>query len=320
MKKKIYFLAPKNKWGTYFYYKEISEYLIRNNSDIYDIKFCNTFIDYIKLHFIKSDIIFSIIPFLFKPLFTKRFIFNLHWNYKIERKNKWLWVKLLYFTEVNFWFSDKIILTSYYLADKLNFREKYNKKIKILPNFIDNKNFDFWDKEYDELRYKILTITNFTFLNKWKWILNLWNVISKLWKNTNKKIIWTIIWNDDSINFLKIKKEFDKIIFWKNIKVIWKWWCKKDEIKWELKNNDYFLYWTFFDNFPWVILEAIASKMKVLVNNFESFKYFLDKEIICRNEDEMLKKILSNSISINTVEEFWLERIIKDIINIINKW
>jgi hypothetical protein len=95
-KKNIYFLAPKNKWGTYFYYKEISEYLIKNNSDIYDIKFVNSLFDYIKLHFIKVDIIFSIIPFVFKPLWSKKYIFNLHWDYKRERKNKWLWVKLLY--------------------------------------------------------------------------------------------------------------------------------------------------------------------------------------------------------------------------------
>ena len=124
-KKKIYFLAPKNKWWTYFYYKEIVSYLDKNYWENYDVYFLNTFFDYIKLHFIKSDIIFSIIPFVFKPLFTKKYIFNLHWNYKIERKNKWLWVKLLYLTELNLWFSNKIMLTSYYLADKLKFRNKY---------------------------------------------------------------------------------------------------------------------------------------------------------------------------------------------------
>jgi len=77
-KKKIIFLAPKNEGGTYFYYKEISEYLIQNYSDIYDVYFCNSLKDYIKLHFIKTDIIFSIIPFLFKPILTKKYIFNLH--------------------------------------------------------------------------------------------------------------------------------------------------------------------------------------------------------------------------------------------------
>jgi len=64
----------------------------------------------------------------------------------------------------------------------------------------------------------------------------------------------------------------------------------------ELKDNDYFLYWTYLDNFPNIILEAIASKMKVLVNNFESFKYFLPKDIICNSEKEMDEKILKDDI------------------------
>jgi hypothetical protein len=48
-------------------------------------------------------------------------------------------------------------------------------------------------------------------------------------------------------------------------------------------------------------LEAIASKMKVLVNNFESFKYFLDEKIICKNEDEIVDKILKNNIFIQDI-------------------
>ncbi len=316
-KKTIYFLAPKNKWWTYYYYKEISEYLIKNNSDIYDIKFVNSLFDFIKLHFIKSDVIFSIIPFIFKPFFTKRYIFNLHWNYKIERWNKWLWVKLLYLTELNLWFSDKIMLTSYYLADKLNFRKKYEKRIEIVPNFIDLDKYNFWEKIYNENKYLILTITSFKFFDKWKWILNLWKVIFKLWKRTDKKIIWTIVWNVNSIIFLKIKKEFDKIVFSKNIEIIWKWWCKKNEIKEELKNNDYFLYWTFLDNSPWVILESIASKMKVLVNNYESFKYFLDKEIICEKEEEMLTKLLKDDFKETENSNFSKNDILKKVIRII---
>jgi hypothetical protein len=36
--------------------------------------------------------------------------------------------------------------------------------------------------------------------------------------------------------------------------------------------------------------------MKVLVNDFESFKYFLPESIICKSEDEMVEKILKNNI------------------------
>jgi len=50
---------------------------------------------------------------------------------------------LLYLARNNLRFADKIMLTSYFLADKLNFRKQYENKIVIIPNFIDEKEYDF---------------------------------------------------------------------------------------------------------------------------------------------------------------------------------
>lgn len=290
-KKKIVFLAPKNEWWTYYYYKDISDYLIQNHSDEFDVYFCNSLFDYIKFHFLKVDIIFSIIPFLFKPLFVKRYIYNLHWNYKVERKIKWLWVKLLYLSELNLWFSDSIMLTSYYLADKLNFKNKYEKKIVIVPNFVKeiiNKNEQLLENDFN-----FLTITSFKFFEKWKWILNLWKVIKQLWYSiADKKILFTIVWNEDNDNFFKIKSEFDKINFPNNVTINWKWWVSKKDLEKEFLKHNTFLYWTELDNYPWVVIDAINYNLKVFVNNFESFKYFLNDEIICKNEEEMTEKIM----------------------------
>ena len=36
--------------------------------------------------------------------------------------------------------------------------------------------------------------------------------------------------------------------------------------------------------------EAIVSWMKVFVNDFESFQYFIDQSIIAKDEKEMLEK------------------------------
>jgi len=316
MKKNIYFLAPKNEWGTYFYYKEISEYLTKNHSDIYNVYFYNSLFDYIKLHFIKTDVVFSIIPFLFKPILVKKFFFNLHWNYEIERKNKWLWVKLLYLAELNLWFCDKIILTSYYLADKLNFRNKYNNKIEIIPNFVNETKEK--NKHFIENDLSFLTITSFKFYDKWKWIINLWNVIKKLWEYYSDKIInFIIVWNEENENFNKIKKDFDKILFTNNIQINFKWWLSKKELEKEFLKHNNFLYWTELDNFPWVILDAINYDLKVLVNNFESFKYFLDENIIFANEEEMFEKIISNDYKNNT-KIYNLQSIIEYIQFIIN--
>jgi len=88
---KIAFMAPESKGGPYHIYKEIVKELNKKYWNQVEAYFFNSKKDWLKLHFTKFDVIFSVIPFLFKPLGTKKFIFNLHWNYKIERKKKWLW-------------------------------------------------------------------------------------------------------------------------------------------------------------------------------------------------------------------------------------
>lgn len=301
MKKKIVFMAPETKWWPYYIYKDLFEWLKNAYWKEFDVYFYHTKKDWIRLHFQKFDYIFSVVPFLFKPLWAKNFIYNLRWNFEIEKKRKWLWNKLLYLSKWNLRFCDNIMLTSYFLADKLNFRKRYENKIFILPNFIYIKEYNFWERKFDNTNYKVLTITSFKFYKKWKWILDLWTVISALWKKTDKKIFWTIVWNDDWKNFEKIKKIFDNIPFWKNIEIYWKWWLDKQEIKNILRNNDYFLYRTELDNFPNILLEAIWSKMKVLVNDFESFQYFLDKKIICKNSEDMVKKIVDDDIFIQDI-------------------
>lgn len=292
--KNIYFLSPKTKWWTYYYYKDISDFLINNYPNEYKIIFCNSLFDYILLHFKKTDVVFSIIPFMFKPIFCKKYIFNLHWNYKIERKNKWLWVKLLYFTELNLWFSDVIMLTSYFLSDKLGFTKKYNNKIKIIPNFI--KNSTLKNTQLEEDNFNFLTVTSFKFYEKWKWIINLWNVIKLIWnKYPNNIINFTIVGNENNDNFIKIFNEFSKINFSKNVNIFWKWWLSKKKINYEYLINNTFLYRTNLDNFPWVVIDALDYNLKVYVNNYESFTYFLDDSVICNSEIDMFKKITEKS-------------------------
>jgi hypothetical protein len=58
------------------------------------------------------------------------------------------------------------MLTSYYLADKLSFRKKYEDKIVIISNFI--KNVKFRNKQLESNKYNFLTITNFGFYEKAK--------------------------------------------------------------------------------------------------------------------------------------------------------
>ena len=288
-KKKIYFLAPKSKWGTYFYYKEISEYFIKNHSDVYDIKFCNSFLDYIKLHFIKTDIIFSIIPLFFKPIFTKKYIFNLHWNFKIERKNKWLWVKLLYLSELNLWFSDKIMLTSYYLADKLNFRKKYEYKIVLIPFFVNNIITN--NKKIDSNNIKLLTVSSSNFLKKWLGIYDLAKELSKI-KKIN--ILWEVIFPWDEKNKEFILKKINSLEFWNNIKIKFYDFVERDKLNYIYKNTDIFIYSSWLETWWWTIMEALSFWKPVILLKNDLWGYIYLKEFITNNFNKSFFKVIKN--------------------------
>ncbi|MBS8122111.1 glycosyltransferase [Candidatus Vampirococcus lugosii] len=320
MKKKIAFLAPENKGGPYYIYKDMVEVLKEKYGKELDVYFFNSKKDWLKLHFARYDVLFSVIPFLFKPLRIKKFVYNLHGNFEIEKKNKSLGNKLLYLAKRNLKFADNIALTSYFLADKLIFRKQYEDKIIIIPNFIDEKEYNFGEKKSKENVYNILTITSFKFYDKGRGILKLGNVISKLGEKVDKQINWTIIGNDENLeNFQIIKKEFDKISFGKNLNIKWQGWLSKEKIKNELKNNDYFLYWSYLDTFGIVILEAVVSNMKVLINDYEAFEYIFNKDIICENENEMIEKIINDNIEKINIDNYKKEQVLDKIFSFIIK-
>lgn len=315
MKKKIYFLAPKNEWWTYFYYKEISEYIIKNYSDIYDVYFCNSLTFYIKLHFIKTDIIFSIIPFLFKPIWAKKYFFNLHWNYKIERKNKWLWVKLLYLTELNLWFCDKIILTSFYLADKLNFRNKYNFKIIISKLFISNFNKSKNDFKLDNI--KLLTISSANFYEKWIWVYDLAKEIVKLKKiNLTWKVVlpWNIYNKKIIVDKINSLKKGDNL----NIEIYD--FLPKEELNSLYIESDIFVYSSNLETWWWVIMDACSYWKPIILLENDLWKYIYPKEFITDNFEQKFLEIINNydfysDISYNFSLNYKKEDIINDLLD-----
>jgi predicted PolB exonuclease-like 3'-5' exonuclease len=58
--------------------------------------------------------------------------------------------------------------------------------------------------------------------------------------------------------------------------------------------------------------------MKVLVNDFESFKYFLDKKNICKGEEEMIDKFFYiRQNEKDYLEKYNVQNVIKKIKKII---
>lgn len=106
--------------------------------------------------------------------------------------------------------------------------------------------------------------------------------------------------NDNSENFHAIKSEFDSIIIPDHVYISFLGRQKREEVIKLYQKNNYFIYWTNLDNYPGVVLEALACGMKVLVNNYESFSYFVDNALICHDEKEMQEKISKGPITSTT--------------------
>jgi hypothetical protein len=69
------------------------------------------------------------------------------------------------------------MLPSYYLADTLGFRKKYEDKIVVIPNFIDTMKPSHSDMNEEKNTYTLLTVTSFKFYEKGRGILNLAAVV-----------------------------------------------------------------------------------------------------------------------------------------------
>jgi len=322
---KIALVAPKTKWWPYHIYKKLENVLSKQG---FEVEFMHSISGYIKAHFKRCDCVLSVLPFLFRPLRTRKYYFNPRGNWEIEKHKKTIGNKLQYLSKHNLKIADKIILPSLFLADKLWFRHTYEKKIVIMPNFIDCNEYNWHIRESLQQKLHIITVTSFKFYKKWESILSLGNVIKNVGKLLNKEIAWTIIGNDTSENFKSIHKKFEEIEFSKNTHIDWKWWMNKEQIIQELGKNDIFLYRTGLDNFPTIVLEGMASGLVCLTNNFESFRYFLPSFVISNTEKEITEKLVNIVNNYNKeyskkcleyVKQYDESVIIKDLIDLIRK-
>lgn len=323
--KSILFSVARWNWGASKVYKDIVYYI--NHKYWYNIELVHPMKNWIFSHFKTYDIVFSSIPFFFKPK-TSKFYSILVWNYKKEASIFTIkWLISLFFRPITFSFSDKIILMNNYLLNKVISLKKYNRKVVIIPNFIDFqsfKNFRYLKietiknnfSEYNKIQ--IFTLTWFTYYDKAKWVINLKKVLLSLAnKYPNKEIVWNIAWNSNNKIFDKIIKNFDDLGKIWNLSINWLWWINKNELEKQYKINDLFLYWTELDVFPTVLLEMWAIWMPILVNNFESFKDDIPTELICKDEVEMLYKI--ENFSYKYIQKIWIKNSEKYDIDVVAK-
>lgn len=202
--------------------------------------------------FCKEDIIHTTVPFFFKKT-SKPHILTIHGNFLCEKKHKIFFKK----TIAN---AKYITVPSFFLKKKLKL-----KKAKVIPNFVMSQNYKK-AKHSNKKRIKIVTITNFHYKKKSEGIIYLVKILQKAAKKVDKFKVSIVLDIVGGGKFLgKVKNQVRMIKNEKNVKT--NFLGNVHNASKRLSKYDIFAYYSFLDNFPIVILEAMASGLPVITNN-----------------------------------------------------
>ncbi|MFP4403809.1 MAG: glycosyltransferase family 4 protein [Candidatus Woesearchaeota archaeon] len=251
MKKKILLLSTKNPGGPKKVMSEIYNSIKKEKG--FDVDFYDNEKGFFKAMFTKKyDIIHSVLPVPFNIWNTKK-ILHVHGNYLIEKNIKnpatYLYPRAIKSADV-------VLVPSEYLKKTLNIENA-----QVVPNFIDYKTLNPQKKSKDKL--KVITITNFEFLEKCSGILNLIKWLNQI--KTQKEIEFTIIGKGRYLD--KIKSESLKN---PSIKINWKGYMKNP--KTEIEKSDLFVYNSNLDTFSIVVIEAMERGVPVITNEYGAAK------------------------------------------------
>lgn len=209
-------------------------------------------------------------------------IYTVHGTPLNDQKQKWLFSLL---ERILFWYIKYDIVIS--VSTKIKNYSNINKKIVIVPNWVDINS-------YDSIKS--------TKINWWLNFISVWRiddnknhiifikVISKIQRSDlNKKwFVRNIIW--DWPNFENLKRIVFDLNLWKYIKFKWKLFGKS--LIREYKNSDVFLLTSLWEGQPLTVLEAMASKLMLIVTDVWDNKYFIDDKnwfiIDAWNENQLL--------------------------------
>ncbi len=148
------------------------------------------------------------------------------------------------------------------------------KKAIVIPNAIDLLKFGKVSLVSRDF-FNILTVTKFWFPNKAKGLIELARIIFTLAKDFDKKINWRIIGFGPLLE--DVKRSVNTLDKPKNINVQWFGFDLPQKY---FSDSDIFAYFSYEDNLPIAVMEAMASGLPVVTNQVGAVS-----EIINNNKD-----------------------------------
>jgi len=148
-----------------------------------------------------------------------------------------------------------VTVPSEFLKKYLGFKEAV-----VISNAIDLSKFNKVDLISRDF-FNILTVTKFWFPNKARGLIELARIILNLARDFDKKINWRIVGFGPLLE--DIKKSVNTLDKPKNINVQWFGFDMPQKY---FSDSDIFAYFSFEDNMPIAVMEAMASGLPVVTN------------------------------------------------------
>ncbi|MDP3793670.1 MAG: glycosyltransferase family 4 protein, partial [Candidatus Uhrbacteria bacterium] len=148
-----------------------------------------------------------------------------------------------------------VTVPSEFLKNSINI-----KNAVVIPNAIDTENFSEVRPEERDY-FNILTVTKFWFPNKAKGLFELAVIIFNLAKDFDKRINWRIVGYGPLLE--DVKKSVMSLEKPNNLSVQW---FGEDTPKKYFSDSDIFAYFSYEDNMPIALMEAMASGLPTVTN------------------------------------------------------
>jgi glycosyltransferase involved in cell wall biosynthesis len=249
---KVSLLTPVREGGPYNWGRDLVSML--NKNDIKANQIHTLFSLSKSCLYQDADIVHTTVPIPFR-LWKRPVVFTIKADYTIE-KNTWQ-----RFVPKTIAQASIITTPSHYLKQKLGLRGA-----TVIPNALFPDRFKPVEHRGKEVP-NLVTVTNFHFLDKANGLTNVAKVLERL---QNKNIKYTVI--GGGMYLKQVKEEITK----HRISVEFTGFLP--DPKPFLAASDIFLYYSYQDNFPNVILEAMACGLPVVTNNVGAVSEIIENE------------------------------------------
>jgi glycosyltransferase involved in cell wall biosynthesis len=222
-----------------------------------------------------ADVVHASIPLSYH-LWKKPVVLTVHGEYPGE-KNIW---KFLYPAAIRK--ADIITTPSNFLKERLKLGEAI-----VIPNAVSPQQFEMVEHRDKDI-LNMVTVTSFHFPEKAKGVLNILEIIGRLPEETRQRIRFFVVGGGHYLE--KIAGEKKKYNF--DVEFT----GELPDTKNVLEHSDLFLYYSHHDNFPMVILEAMACGLPVLTNDVGAVSEIIENEkdgYIAANDNAYFEYLLN---------------------------